>query len=86
MVSCIAGRFFTNWAVTIEPVLYSPGSVTTEPTWRNFWNPFTLESVLYKRSHCNEKPAHPKEEGPLLTTTREKPTQQRRLSAAKNKK
>ena len=39
-----------------------------------------------KRSHCNEEQEHCTKEQPSLTTTREKPAQQRRLSTAKNKK
>ena len=44
-----------------------------------------LEPVLYKRSHRNEKPAHHNEEQPPLTATTEKPVEQRRPDAAKNK-
>ena len=41
----------------IEPMFQSPGSATTESMCGNYRNPRTLEPVLYKRSHCNEKPA-----------------------------
>ena len=37
-------------ATTIEPVLKSPGEETIEAS--------TLEPVLHKRSHRNEKPVH----------------------------
>ena len=30
----------------------------TEPRCRSYWIPSTLEPVLHKRSHSNEKPAH----------------------------
>ena len=39
----------------------------------------------HKRSPCNEKPTLCNKEEPLLSTTREKPEQQQRPSAAKNK-
>ena len=42
----------------IEPVFQSPGSATTESMCGNYRNPCTLEPVLHKRSHRNEKPAH----------------------------
>ena len=51
-----------------RPQQLSPGTTTTEPT--------SIEAVLHKRSHCNEKPAdhsaHHMEEQPSLTT-RESP-------------
>ena len=33
-----------------------PVKTATEPTCSNYWSPHTLELVLHKRSHCNEKP------------------------------
>ena len=42
-----------------------------------------LEPVLHQRSRWNEEPVHSDEEQSPLTTTREKPAQQQRLSTAK---
>ena len=42
---------------TVEPMLYSPGTATTEPLCHNYWRPSALEPVLHKRSCRNEKPA-----------------------------
>ena len=48
--------------------------------------PRHLEPMLRnKRSHHNEKLMHRNEEQPLLAAARERPTQQRRPKAAKNK-
>ena len=42
-------------ATTIEPVLWSPGAATIEPTCYNHWSPQAREPMLCnKRSHCNE--------------------------------
>ena len=44
----------------------------TKPESCKYWNPCTLEPVLHgKRSHCNEKPSHCKEEWPPFAATRE---------------
>ena len=41
---------------TTEPVLWSPGVTTSEPTHRSYWSPHALESVLRnERGHCSEK-------------------------------
>ena len=44
-----------------------------------------LETQLLKPRFCNERPQHRHQERPSLTTTREKPSPQRRPSMAKNK-
>ena len=42
-----------------EPVVYSPGAVTTESTYCTYWSPHILEPVLRnKRSRRNEKLVH----------------------------
>ena len=59
-----------------EAELWSSQATSTESACHSYWNP-SLEPVLcYKRSHCNEKPAHCSER---------KPEQWWRPSAAKNK-
>ena len=35
-----------------------PVPLLSRPGDRNSWSPWTLEPVLSKRSHCNEKPVH----------------------------
>ena len=56
-----------------------------EPGTQSYWNQLTLEPALRSwRSYCNEKSAHCNEEEPPLAAAREKPTQQQRLSTAKN--
>ena len=61
---------------TIEPILYSLGKSTPEPT--------CLGPVLHgKRSPCSERPAHHSEEQPPLATTRKKPRQQQRPNTAR---
>ena len=72
----------SNWAHA--PQLLSLHSGACEPQLLKLTR---LEPVLRnRRSHRNEKPAHRKEEWPLLATTREKPTlSNRRPNAAKNK-
>ena len=72
----------------------------TKPVRHNYWahvpellKPVDLEPVFRnKRSHRNEKPAHCKEEQPLLAATRESSpqlekarVQQQRPNTAKNK-
>ena len=45
------------YATNIEPVLWSPGTIITEPTNCNYWNLRAPEPVLHsKRSPNNEKP------------------------------
>ena len=44
---------------TAESVLQSSRVSTTEPTCCNYWSPLAVDPVLHKRSHHNEKPAHP---------------------------
>ena len=77
----------------------SPCATTTEPALLesvsyNYWahvpqlpKPMRLEPVLRnKGSHHNEKPAHRKEEQPLLAATRESPCAATKTPyAAKNK-
>ena len=60
-------------AATIEPVLQSLGTATTEAT-------IPRVHAQQRESHHNKKPAHHKEEWPLLAATREKPVQQQRPS------
>ena len=46
-------------ATTIEPVLQSLGSTTTEPTHSNYWSLHPLEPMLCsKRNHCRKKPTY----------------------------
>ena len=63
----------------------NPKTSMTEPTCHKYWDSPTREPVLgNKTSHYNEKPTYPaSREQPPLATTREKPTQQRRLRATK---
>ena len=56
---------------------------TTEPSQCNYWGLCTLEPMLNKRSHQNEKPRHCSKEQPLLTIARQKPSQQWRPRQAK---
>ena len=51
-----ASQQLSPCATTIEPVLWSPGTTTTEPSSHNHWSPQTREPKLSnKRSHHNEK-------------------------------
>ena len=76
-----------------KPVSHNYWTCALEPVSHNYWacvpqllKPARLEPVLRKkRSHCNEKPVHCKEEQPLLDATKESRVQQRRPNAAKNK-
>ena len=61
-----------------KPVGHNCWACALEPTSHNYWacmpqllKPALLEPVLHKRSHCNEKPAHCKEEWPPLAAARE---------------
>ena len=46
------------YAVTTEPVLYSPRAAATVPTCRSYGSPCALEPVfLNKRGRCSEQPA-----------------------------
>ena len=69
-----------------KPEHHNHWTCALEPGSHSYWSPRTQEPVLCsKRSHCNEEQEHCSEEQPSLTTTREKPEPQRRLSTAKNK-
>ena len=37
------------YITTIEPVLQSPGTTTTEPKGHKYWNPYTLEPMLHNK-------------------------------------
>ena len=64
------GHWFDPWKIPgFRKIPYAsqqltPCATTTEPSGQNYWSPHTpqslctLESVLYKRSHGNEKPAY----------------------------
>ena len=68
------------WATTIKPVLLSQEAATAESTCLNCWSLCALGPMLQsKRSRCKHAPQL---EWALLTT-RGKPIQQRRPSAAK---
>ena len=67
---------------SIEPVLWSSGTPTTEPTHCNYGSLHTLGPVLpHRRCSCTAT-----REEPPLAATREKPTQQQRPGTAKNNK
>ena len=53
---------------TVEPVLWSPGATTTEPTCCNHWGLSAIEPVL----HSKRGPSTATREWPLLSATREK--------------
>ena len=64
-----------------KPMRHNYWACTLEPTCHNYWarvpqvlKPTRLEPMLCnKRSHCNKKPVHRKEEWPPLVPTRESP-------------
>ena len=63
-------------ATVVEPVLQSPGTTTTEPSYRNYWSPHILEPIRSnKRSHSNEKRLHDNWRVASLTAAAEKPEQ-----------
>ena len=87
MSPALTGRFFTTsatWEVlrTRESQLLSQcAHEITVPS------PCAPGPLLHgKRSHHQEKPTHHSEEQPPLSTAREKPALQQRLSTAKNNK
>ena len=45
-------------ATTIEPVLKSAGTATTQARCHRYWSLIALEPVFCNRSHCNEEPEH----------------------------
>ena len=55
------------------------------PYWFCFFKAEAVFLLSNKRSHRSEEPMHRNEKVVLLATTKEKPTQQRRHSAAINK-
>ena len=74
------------WATTIEPVPWSPWATTTEPIYRNYWNPSAWRPCSTTReASTTRSPCSATGEQPLLTTTREKPTQQKDPVQAKKR-
>ena len=74
------------WATTVEPVPWSLWATTKEPIYRNYWSPSAWRPWLATREASTMRSlCSATGEQPLLTTAREKPTQQKDPVQAKKK-
>ena len=81
-------RGFSPWSGKIPHTMcHNYWACPLESMSHNFWSPWVprAHALLQEKPQKWEAQAPQLESGPLLTTTREKPTQQWRSSAAKNK-
>ena len=68
-----------------QPRCHNHWAYALEPKSHEYWSLSALQPVLHKRSHCSEKAVHCNWRVAPLSTAGEKPAQQRRPSATKEK-